>query len=139
MRKHTLSNWFATGHYFWLKFCNKNLYLTKTRNGDTRYQSMSHYICTFIVMSSVVEGTTSLDVTRHQCVSAMICDRLIGVSQFVNYKWLPALQVFAIFSNKEEWQQVIHQMTQGEGRKEMFYLTMHSTHFIYGHMASDIW
>ena len=24
-----------------------------------------------------------------------------------------------------------------EGRKEMFYLTMHSTHFIYGYMASD--
>ena len=26
-----------------------------------------------------------------------------------------------------------------EGRKELFYLTMHSTHFIYGYMASDIW
>ena len=26
-----------------------------------------------------------------------------------------------------------------EGRKEMFYLTTHSTHFIYGCMASDIW
>ena len=26
-----------------------------------------------------------------------------------------------------------------EARKEMFYLTMHSTHFIYGYMASDIW
>ena len=25
-----------------------------------------------------------------------------------------------------------------EGR-EMFYLTTHSTHFIYGYMASDIW
>ena len=25
------------------------------------------------------------------------------------------------------------------GRKEMFYLTMHSTHFIYSYMASDIW
>ena len=24
-------------------------------------------------------------------------------------------------------------------RKEMFYLTTHSTHFIYGSMASDIW
>ena len=23
--------------------------------------------------------------------------------------------------------------------KERFYLTMHSTHFIYGYMASDIW
>ena len=27
----------------------------------------------------------------------------------------------------------------GEGRKEMFYLTTHSTHFIYGYMASGIW
>ena len=26
-----------------------------------------------------------------------------------------------------------------EGRKEMFYLTTHSTYFIYGYMASDIW
>ena len=26
-----------------------------------------------------------------------------------------------------------------EGRKEMFYLTTHSTHFIYGYMASDLW
>ena len=25
------------------------------------------------------------------------------------------------------------------GRKEMFYLTTHSTHYIYGYMASDIW
>ena len=27
----------------------------------------------------------------------------------------------------------------GRGRKEMFYLTTHSTHFIYAYMASDIW
>ena len=26
-----------------------------------------------------------------------------------------------------------------EGRKEMLYLTTHSTHFIYSYMASDIW
>ena len=26
-----------------------------------------------------------------------------------------------------------------KGRKEMFYLTTQSTHFIYGYMASDIW
>ena len=25
------------------------------------------------------------------------------------------------------------------GRKKMFYLTTHSTHFIYGYMAADIW
>ena len=28
---------------------------------------------------------------------------------------------------------------QVPGRKEMFYLTTHSIHFIYGYMASDIW
>ena len=27
----------------------------------------------------------------------------------------------------------------GRKKKEMFYLTTHSTHFIYGYMASDIW
>ena len=30
-------------------------------------------------------------------------------------------------------------LTGKEGRKEMFYLPTHSTHFIYGYMASDIW
>ena len=28
---------------------------------------------------------------------------------------------------------------RGERERDMFYLTMHSTHFIYGYMASDIW
>ena len=26
-----------------------------------------------------------------------------------------------------------------EGRTDFFYLTTHSTHFIYGYMTSDIW
>ena len=30
-------------------------------------------------------------------------------------------------------------LLKGKGRKEMFYLTTHSTHFIYGYMASYIW
>ena len=30
-------------------------------------------------------------------------------------------------------------MKIGEREREMFYLTTHSTHFIYGYMASDIW
>ena len=35
-----------------------------------------------------------------------------------------------------------HEFKQGkdkEREREMFYLTTHSTHFIYGYMASDIW
>ena len=33
---------------------------------------------------------------------------------------------------------VIYFKGEVEGRKEMFYLMTHSTHFIYGYMASDI-
>ena len=34
---------------------------------------------------------------------------------------------------------ILQSWTTGyEGRKEMAYLTMHSTHFIYGYMPSDI-
>ena len=33
----------------------------------------------------------------------------------------------------------VHIQSRKEGRKEMFHLTTHSTHFIYGYMASDIW
>ena len=34
---------------------------------------------------------------------------------------------------------VAYQKAHWIGRKEMFYLMMHSTHFINGYMASDIW
>ena len=30
-------------------------------------------------------------------------------------------------------------IANGKGRKEMFYLMMHSTHFIYGYIVSGIW
>ena len=35
--------------------------------------------------------------------------------------------------------EVVVEVVQVVGRKEMFYLTTHSTHFIYGYMASNIW
>ena len=38
---------------------------------------------------------------------------------------------FGFFFNKSAFQR--------EREREMFYLTTHSTHFIYGYMASDIW
>ena len=34
---------------------------------------------------------------------------------------------------------VLSMVVTASGRKEMFCLTTHSTHFIYGYMASDIW
>ena len=35
---------------------------------------------------------------------------------------------------------MLHELlTEREREREVFYLTTHSTHFIYGYMASDIW
>ena len=34
---------------------------------------------------------------------------------------------------------IVPQNLRSEREREMFYLTTHSTHFIYGYMASDIW
>ena len=34
---------------------------------------------------------------------------------------------------------ILRSLSQRKGRKCFFYLTTHSTHFIYGYMASDIW
>ena len=33
---------------------------------------------------------------------------------------------------------MVNDHSDSEGRKEMFYLMTHSTHFIYGYMASDV-
>ena len=43
---------------------------------------------------------------------------------------------FVLFSHRSH---LSDSETQCEREREMFYLTMHSTHFIYGYMASDIW
>ena len=44
-----------------------------------------------------------------------------------------------IFILKNKVTDNIKSLVHRTRRKEMFYLMMHSTHFIYGYMASDIW
>ena len=46
---------------------------------------------------------------------------------------------FDLYGKKKENSYNNNLFNSEEGRKEMFYLTTHSTHFIYGYMASDIW
>ena len=50
--------------------------------------------------------------------------------------WAPDLYVITYIGDKDS-RMVIRYV--GEARKEMFYLTMYSTYFIYGYMASDRW
>ena len=48
------------------------------------------------------------------------------VNHMMHFHFVNILYIFHLFGWKER-------------RKEMFYLTTHSTHFIYGYMASGIW
>ena len=43
-----------------------------------------------------------------------------------------------ISGNPENFEAVLGEIVS-EREREMFYLTTHSTHFIYGYMASDVW
>ena len=49
------------------------------------------------------------------------------------------LSDFIVFHFSHSNQYPMFGMSRKEGKKEMFYLTTHSTHFIYGYMASHIW
>ena len=61
----------------------------------------------------------------------------VGLSQKRNVCAFPMKEIWRNLDGpqkyKELWRYIV------EGRKEMFYLTMHSTHFIYDYMASNIW
>ena len=48
------------------------------------------------------------------------------------------MSTLLISQTKHYFQKTKHCFQSGEW-KQMFYLTTHSTHFIYGYMASDIW
>ena len=52
-----------------------------------------------------------------------------------SFLWTMSLRCFS-FTYNQHTQQITNER---EREREMFYLTTHSTHFIYGYMASDIW
>ena len=52
--------------------------------------------------------------------------------------WMACFARIARLSNMPRWQKLESSLSIRRER-EMFYLTTHSTHFIYGYMASDIW
>ena len=54
----------------------------------------------------------------------------------LDYGLLPQLNVNCVIF---KCLYIITDCGQCEREREMFYLTTHSTHFIYGYMASDIW
>ena len=57
----------------------------------------------------------------------------------VNVLFNDALNTFYLRLYGVKYMVKDHSDSEKEGRKEMFYLTTHSTHFIYGYMASSIW
>ena len=72
--------------------------------------------------------------------------RLYGVRQMVKDHSdsekgnpLPPHRPLLSINSKGSFICIIPQTGEREREREMFYLTTHSTHFIYGYMASDIW
>ena len=53
--------------------------------------------------------------------------------------WICCLQVGEDMVWREQVDVSSYKTILFEREREMFYLTTHSTHFIYGYMASDIW
>ena len=62
-----------------------------------------------------------------------------ATEMFFCQNWRDFLTGITVNQHHISLDHTVHQKTMNEGRKEMFYLTMHSTHFIYSYMASDIW
>ena len=58
---------------------------------------------------------------------------IMAVSCVLVGQWVDSLLSFHHIPKEEKQQLWLN------GRKEILYLTTHSTHFIYGYMASDIW
>ena len=59
------------------------------------------------------------------------------IRQIMFYKWSKMAR--ALSRTSVVYYEVCPRSRLTRGRKEMFYLTTHSTHFIYGYMASDKW
>ena len=53
--------------------------------------------------------------------------------------WFPPVITLVLKTWPSIWNKTQNVGHDKEGRKEMFYLTTHLTHFIYGYMASFIW
>ena len=62
-------------------------------------------------------------------IQYFMCEIILSITQYLEgwYSWKYCLEGNASV------------MQVCEREREMFYLTTHSTHFIYGYMASDIW
>ena len=78
----------------------------------------------------------SIVVKQFICIIVLFLWKLNGVRKEGNVSFNDALNTFYL-----RLYGIGHIVKDhsARGRKEMFYLTTHSTHFIYGYMASDIW
>ena len=111
--------------YLWFIWCH-GLFFSDYKQGI-------FYICTTIQTGQHIPqpfihqlwgiGKTHITMGPQSGINPMTHRTMSGHSTTLSYTaWMPR-NVFLL----------------QKGRKEMFYLTTHSTHFIYGYMASDIW
>ena len=101
--------------------------------------------CLFHLIVRRVEDVGKLDLqstkNNHLSLKHMMHkhDRYTGF--LITYLFNDTVNAFWLTVISASWTYLLEKNTSDllEGRKEMFYLTTHSTHFIYGYMASNIW
>ena len=107
---------------------------------------MSLYCCCVLTSLLSLRTLCSKNVLVVFCaVWGILLPNTSFLESFFPWRWSSGLQLNEeVFSMAEEITQqhfLIHLFysENKEGKKEMFYLTTHATHVIYGYMASDIW
>ena len=102
---------------------------------SVRRLCMNRWFISFLNLLMCLEYTEQellLDIVCMLCVFVVVQQACLHFFLHVQVVDVCSLCVWGSFSSRSTL------ITVREGRKEMFYLTMHSTHFIYGYIASDV-
>ena len=112
---------------------------------DNIKPSVPVHIVIHISLSNRINACTALKAHTSSRLMTLRLNWLLAAALVADRKSSAAF--FSISCCRESFGLVAHPCTKqtklerehSEGRKEMFYLTTHSTHFIFGYMGSDIW
>ena len=121
----------------WYQWGEENGFLQKAvRHGSTTdaFDELASQLPKFLWISFIKEKqatsynskSTAMESDSNRCLLRM------DLAENFTCTWQDGIQ-------SAHWKQRQVTVYTAMGEREMFYLTTHSTHFIYGYMASDIW
>ena len=121
-----------------LNFLNAYISLGQGRLKQNAVKRLACFINSFLIahrtLSSLLVTSVTLGTDHEVCIKLVSANRYLHPSD-VNIFITPVGKSYTLncLDRCEERER------ERERERDMFYLTTHSTHFIYGYMASDIW